>query len=283
VLPTFLIVGAQKSATSTLWGGLRQHPRVFLPDVKEPDYFATEESFDGRREWYAGLFEGSEGADARGEASTTYTMFPHFHGTAARIAKTLPDVRLVYVVRDPVERMRSAYTHAVALGSETRPMAEALTEDLRYACPSLYATQLDQYLRWFPPEQVLLVSQDALRRDPHDVLRRVQSFIGVEPLPLDGPLEDLNVGRSKRAPRSVWRRFGGFAIRHDLVAAVPQRLVRMNEQRHPLLTRSLRPDELELPPGLRSRLVDLFRPDLARLVPLADAGTAADVARWGEG
>lgn len=279
--PSFLIIGAQKSATTTLWGGLRRHPQVFLPDVKEPDYFATEASYATRRDWYAGLFAGSEGARARGEASTTYTLFPHYHGVADRIARTLPEVRLVYVVRDPVERARSAYTHAVALGAETRPMGEALTHDLRYVSHSLYATQLDQYLRWFPPEQVLLVSQDALRRQPDDVLRRVQQFIGVDPVALDGPLEDLNVGRGKRAPRPAWRRFGGFVIRHDLARAVPKRLVRMNEQRHPLLTRSLRSEELELAPELRERLLGLFRADLHRLLPLADEDTAADIARWG--
>jgi hypothetical protein len=280
VLPTFLVIGAQKAATTTLWSALRQHPDVFLPDVKEPGFFATERSFAEDADRYRGLFAGSDGARARGEASTTYTMFPHYHGAAARIAQTVPDVRLVYVLRDPVERMRSAYTHAVALGSETRPMADALTEDLRYACHSLYATQLDQYLRWFAPEQVLLVSSDALRRDLHQAVLGVQAFLGVQPAPPAESVPDLNTGVGKRAPRPAWRRFGGFVLRHDLAGAVPERLRRMNDERHPLLTRSLRPDELELAPDLRERLRDLFRPDLLRLVPLADETTAGDLVRW---
>ena len=76
------------------------------------------------------------------------------------------------------------------------------------------------------------------------------------------------------------RRFGGFAIRHDLVDVVPKRLARMNEERHRLLTRRLRPEELTMPDGLRERLNDLFRPDLERLASLADATAAPDVARW---
>jgi hypothetical protein len=207
-------------------------------------------------------------------------MFPHYYGAAERIARTHPEVRLIYIVRDPVERMRSAYGHAVALGVETRSMSEALAHDLRYFSHSLYATQLDQYLPWFPREQILVLSQEALRRDPHTVLRRVHEFIGVDPVPLESPLEDLNVGSVKRAPRSAWRRFGGFAIRHDLVDVVPKRLARMNEERHRLLTRRLRPEELTMPDGLRERLNDLFRPDLERLASLADATAAPDVARW---
>src|SRR6185503_1695260 len=99
-------------------------------------------------------------AVAVGEASPQYAMFPRYHGVPERIAATVPDVRLIYVVRDPVERMRSSYRHTLAGGSEHRPIDEALLVDARYLYPSLYALQLEQYLRVVDRSRILVVASE---------------------------------------------------------------------------------------------------------------------------
>ena len=277
-LPNFLVIGAQKAATTTLWAWLRAQPDVFCPPIKEPAYFATEESFTGRGHWYAGLFDPAAGRPLRGEASPQYTMFPRYHGVPERITGTLPDVRLVYVVRDPVERMRSAYRQAVASGRERRSIDDALLTDARFLYPSLYALQLEQYLRVLPRERILVVANDALRPDPSPVVRDVLTFLGANPdAVVAPPIGDLNVGADKRAPRRWWGRLGGVLIRRNLTHRTPKVLVRLNDSGHPLVSRPIDDAELALSSDARAQLVEVLRPDISRFRDLA----AEDLSKYG--
>ncbi|MDE3085339.1 MAG: sulfotransferase domain-containing protein [Acidobacteriota bacterium] len=110
MLPTFIVIGARKSGTSSLWEYLKGHPGIFVPEEeKEPKFFVEERGWGAGLEWYEGLFAGAREDQARGELSTDYTAFPLYTGVPARMKALLPDVRLVYVMRDPIEHLRSAY------------------------------------------------------------------------------------------------------------------------------------------------------------------------------
>jgi hypothetical protein len=283
-LPTFLIIGAQKSATTTVWAWLRAHPQVYCPPNKELAWFATDESWRQGTDAYAAAFAEAGDALIVGEASPQYTMFPRYHGVAERVAATLPDARLVYVVRDPVERMRSAYRHALAGGSETRPIDEALITDARYHYPSCYALQLEQYLRVVDRERILVVASESLRPDPRPTIGRVLAFLGASPDAGVEPAADRNLGADKRAPRPYWRAVGGALIRHDLAHRTPEVIRRMARERHPLLTREIRPEEIALSDSVRQRLVEVLRPEMARFRNLAgDDVSDADVGTWAPG
>jgi hypothetical protein len=169
-----------KAGTNSLYTYLRSHPSVFMPDRKEPDYFVEAKNWNRGIDWYRSLFSGTETMDAVGEASTSYTKQLAYPGVPSRIHAAIPGVRLVYLVRNPIDRARSHYQHAVLGGAERRPVDQALLEDPRYLDVSSYYTQVEAFLAHFPAEQLLVVRTDELAREPEALVRRVAAFIGVK-------------------------------------------------------------------------------------------------------
>lgn len=181
-LPTFVVVGAMKAGTTSLYHYLRAHPNVFMPRVKELDFFIAEGTWERGLRWYERRFASApEGAVALGEASTNYTKYPQFPGVPERMARVVGDARLIYVIRDPIDRILSHYRHRVAVGSERRPFEDAVFGDHTYVDTSRYAMQAKRYLRFFPRERLLIVTSEALKSDRATAIERVYRFIGVDP------------------------------------------------------------------------------------------------------
>jgi hypothetical protein len=226
------------------------------------------------------LYANSGGAIAIGEASTTYTWYPLHSQVPERILDLIPDARFIYVLRDPIERMRSAYVHAVSLGVETRPIGEALLWNSGFLYPTMYALQIEQYLRHVDRSRLLLVSTGDFRSRREETLDRVFRFIGVDPqLPLrpgfEGP---LNVGAGRRAPRRIARWATETARRSPLGRHVPE-VPRYRPRR--LLTKPILDQDAVVDPALRARLIDVLGPDLRRLTELANDEISADeLSRW---
>jgi Sulfotransferase family len=179
MLPNFLVIGAAKSGTTSLYRYLRDHPQVFMAESKELKFFTSKSRWRLGTGWYERQFRGATGAVAMGEASPSYTRYPLYRGVPARIARTIPDVGLVYLVRHPIERMRSQYLHRVLQGRERASLDDAVVADPTYLDTSRYAMQIEQYLEWFAPEQLLVITAEALRHDRLDTLRRVGEFLGI--------------------------------------------------------------------------------------------------------
>jgi len=266
-LPTFLIIGAQKCGTSSLWAYLRQHPQVFVPSVKELNFF-SKPGDDVDLETYSRWFADAAGAAAIGEASPNYTMFPTTGDVAAKIARVLPDVRLIYLMRDPVERIRSAYHHRLAGGTEHRRVRAALRADPTYLQVSMYATQVEQYLRWFPRSQLLLLAAEDLKRHRAATLSSVLSFIGLDPewQPADLDTEHNTSAQKATAPRAFTRVLGDALIRSGAVKFAPRRIGKVSE--HSVMRRPIRPSDTALSDGLREELINALRPELERLTLL---------------
>ena len=263
-LPTFLVVGAMKAGTTSLYHYLRSHPQIFMPDVKEPMFFDPRHNWRRGLGWYAGLFLGA-GPDhvAVGEASTSYTKYPLVQGVPARIASVLPDVRLIYVLRHPIERMRSHYLYAVSRGRERRPIERALVEDPHYLDVSRYATQLEQYLPYFGPDRFLLLDSRDLAERRIETLRRVFRFLGVDASWVP-PVVDREFFRSadRRMPSPVaraLRRVPGLA---PVIRGSPPRIRALARR---LSAPPVDPEAARIPDGLRRRLEDELRDDVARL------------------
>lgn len=207
-LPNFLVIGASKSGTSSLNNLLQQHADIFMSEVKEPHYFCLKGSGmrmagpgDQRRlarvtaelEAYQGLFRGSEGSAAVGEASTNYLYDPE---AARLIRKTLPEVRLICLLRDPVERAYSAYRHVRRDGDEDAPsFLEGLQREGQrrargfdylwwYRECGFYSRHLEVYTSLFDPEQVLLLPFSELAGGKVNALmEKVERFLELEPHP----------------------------------------------------------------------------------------------------
>lgn len=194
-LPTFILIGAMKAGTTSLIRYLGAHPDVFCPTKKEPNYFAVDTHLDKPGtwslglEWYRSRFEPGRDVAARGEGSTPYTM-AHPGGTgpddgsgvAERIREVLPDVRLIYLMRNPVDRIESQYAHLMRLWRVAgEPIDLAIRRYDHFLDISRYSFQVRNYLEVFPREQLLLLQFEELTGDPDSVLRRTYEFVGVDP------------------------------------------------------------------------------------------------------
>jgi hypothetical protein len=181
LLPNTFIIGAGKCGTTSLWLYLNRHPDIAFSINKEPAYFVRDDYRDDL-DWYESLFES---AAVVGEASTLYTAYPVYREVPERIHSLVPSPKLIYMVRDPVERAISHYVEHVSQGIESRPAADALCDPdegrNEYIAMSRYAEQVKQYLRVFPESSMLIFDQVELRDDPHRTLERVFRFLGVDP------------------------------------------------------------------------------------------------------
>jgi hypothetical protein len=180
VLPNLIVIGAQKCGTTSLHSYLDLHPDISMSREKETDFFLWHE--DRGPEWWQTQFR--PGATIRGESSTGYTVYPLAPWVPERIALAQPDARLIYLVRDPVDRLISAYVHLVAAGHTDRSPAEVFTHpqlaesDLVYR--GLYAMQLDRYLDQFEREQILVLEHRELLEHRERTLRRAFRHLGVD-------------------------------------------------------------------------------------------------------
>ena len=184
--PDFIVIGAMKAGTTTLFEALRAHPDVFMANPKEPNYFSMDAVYQDRgRQWYRELFAGARADQVCGEASPSYTRAPRFPNTAERMAVDLPDVRLVYIMRHPVERFYSNYVFDRSFGFN-EPIEQTLSERPYVLETSRYIDQIRRYLDRFPSAQLHCIVLDDLRSDAAGVLSRLADFLGLqEPFPSD--------------------------------------------------------------------------------------------------
>jgi hypothetical protein len=177
-LPSFVIIGAMKSATSTLYEQLLRQPGIFLPRLKEPNFFSNDEQYALGMQWYTGLFSEASSTDILGEASTHYTKLPTYPQTLARMRNLLEEPRLIYVMRDPVDRLISQYVHQRSLDEIQCGLEQALIRHPELVAYSCYAQQLAPYVEAYGKKNILPVFFDRLVAHPQSELERVCRFIG---------------------------------------------------------------------------------------------------------
>jgi hypothetical protein len=288
--PNFLIVGAMKGGTTSLYHYLRSHPQIFMPTVKELDFFVKELNWSRGLSWYRRHFQGLDSSVvAAGEASTNYTKYPRYQGVPARIASTFPTARLIYVIRHPIERMRSHYQHSVAVGLERKPIEEALLTEPSYLNCSKYGSQIQQYVEYFPLNQLLIVTSEALRDQREETMRRLYRFLNV-----DGAFTPSNLqhefyktaARRKYSPRlasvrkMLKKRWPESKILKEMVDTLGrERLAssrfRLNRARSP--THRLQSPMSVIPADTRSVLESMLREDIELLLRYMPEGFHA----WG--
>lgn len=193
-LPHFIIIGAMKSGTTTLYRYLDLHPDVDMSRDKETDFFVAEKTWKNGLDWYCAQFTGED--KVRGEASPNYTKLRDFAGVPERMAQHVPDAKLIYIVRDPVKRAVSQFKHSFILGTlDADPATFHGTHEYNHIMDaSHYARQLEAYYEHFPKEAVLVLDFDDLITDPQGVMNRVFDHIGVDHLEItnSGAQNDSN-------------------------------------------------------------------------------------------
>lgn len=270
ILPNFIIVGAMKAGTTSLLRYLPQHPQIFMAP-KECHFFSDDANYARGLQWYSAQFESAcAEAIAIGEKTPTYSFAPE---VAGRIHKHLPEVKLIWIFRDPVARAYSNYWHVVRNGAEALSFDRAIVEEEErtaknifngYARRSLYADQVERFLGHFGKDQMLFLVLEDFLKDPPGSIKRVFQFLGVdaeievEPAP--------NIANQTYLPRSIGlqrvsRKIFGKGSVHRIVTNINRRSS---------------PGYPPMNPETAARLRETFREPNRRLAELI----GADLSSW---
>jgi sulfotransferase family protein len=258
VLPNFLVIGAAKAGTTSLYHYLRAHPQVFMPQTKELNFFVENDGWARGMSWYERQFDAAGDAVAVGEASPNYTKYPLFPGVPERIAKLIPQARLIYLVRHPIERFRSGYLDEVRRGRQRNPMESTLASNPGYLAASRYAMQIEQYLEHFSRDQLLVITSEDLKRHRAATMRVVHAFLDVEDVAPATLLDEFNRTDGKRMLRPLARRFRRLPGAKAVARVAPGASRWMG-------TRPLDPTRAEISPAFDDQLRALLRDDVRRL------------------
>ena len=264
--PDFIVMGAMKSATSTLHEQLSKQPGFFLSEEKEPNFFSNDEVYARGLNWYASLFADARPGDLCGESSTHYTKLPTYPLTVARMREALPHVKLIYMMRHPIDRLISHYLHEQFEWRMQMPIEEAIDrhpELISYGC---YSLQLEPFRDAFGTENILLVFFERFVLEGQEELERVCRFVGsgCRPQWVES-LEATNVS-SQRMRES---RLRDAIVNAPVLRTIRKRLVPKSwrDQAKRLWQIRQRP---QLSDAVVHRLEGAFDADLARLGEMAE-------------
>ena len=240
MLPTFLIIGAQKSGTTTLYRDLLTQPGVYFPYEKEPTSLAHDAVLtpEGLAE-YEAYFAKAKPTDARGDASTGYTRIPRFNGAPERASKVLgSDIELIYIVREPVSRIVSHHHHMVTNHPAPNTIEEFIDSE-HHAIPfSRYAFQVKAWLEHYPADRLHVLIFEEYVKERQAAIGRLAPILGFEPM-LDriDPESKFNTAQDRSSDKGLAMKVQGSwpyqKLRPMLPAGVRDRLRRLLTRKAP--------------------------------------------------
>ena len=275
-----MIIGAMKCGTTTLADQLKAHPEVAFCRRKEPEFFSKNTDWRKGLDGYHALFDGVPGR-VRMEASTGLTFYPFFNrGIWKDLYEYNPDLRFIYLVRDPIDRVISHYMHIRERGFTDLPIDEALRTIGLMLNVTRYHAQVSPYIETFGRDQVLILLFEDLVKDRERTLGKVASHLGIDPtlFPPQQRHSNRSVGGRKHLHRFDAPPFWAKAI----MKLAPARFKDLIWQRiayDPSRSFSSRP---ELASEWREAVVRMLRSDIEALERLLDRDLSAWYAadRW---
>lgn len=214
-LPDFIVIGAMRAGTTTLYHHLSHHPDIGMSRMKETDFFVSKMNWPLGLDWYQSQFD--PGFALKGEVSPNYAMCHLWQGVPRRMHDTIPDAKLIFLARDPVDRFFSHYLHNWHLG-RARVLPDQIlgtqTGD-NMLNASRYAIQIKAFLEFYPMDRVHILDFDLLRRAPQDALDHVTDFLGVDRRSIADDVATRNdAGSISRMPAIVQRAWRSRGMRH---------------------------------------------------------------------
>jgi hypothetical protein len=180
--PSFVVAGTQKAATTWLYECLNEHPAVHVSSIKELHYFCDPSSCPKSRqakglEWYRDQFEGPPQYTTWGELSIDYMFYPEI---AQKLYDINPEMKILFILRDPVERAYSAYWMHRRNHLDYPPFSDFVDREYDLVARGFYHDQIQKYREVFPDNQILMLIYEDIAKDPHAFTSRVFNFLGVD-------------------------------------------------------------------------------------------------------
>ncbi len=224
--PNYMVIGAAKCATTTVSKLLGQHPDCFMVKCKEPYFFSNDEVYTRGFDWYESLYDEAGSKKMRGEGSNRYTMKEVFPNTVSRIVSYNPDLKLIYIVRNPIARIESFWMQKRSHGGEevhydfntaVRVNRDWLVDS------SNYWQQLSVYRPHFPDDRIHIMFYEDFKADPETVMRRCFKFLDVDP---NEPIVNSNIHighfSNKTIPMNTLSRLREYYIFRVGVKLIPK-------------------------------------------------------------
>ncbi|MDJ0798482.1 MAG: sulfotransferase [Calothrix sp. MO_167.B12] len=295
MIPNFLIIGAQKAGTTALWHYLNQHPQIYMSPVKEPGFFDFEgekPNFSGPGdaelynhvvtdiEEYRQLFQGAANEIAIGEATTWYL---YSQKAPERIKHYIPDVKLIVILRNPVDRAYSSFMHAIRDEREPLDFAKALGEEeirinqnweylWRYKQMGFYSIQLKCYFDNFDISQIKVYLYEDLNNNPAELIKDIFQFLDVDDTFMPEVFTRLNISGTRKNKTIDALLNTENPVRNFLRPILPVRL-RKNIANYLRTQNSLKP---QCPLDIQKELIEVFREDILELQNLIQR----DLSKW---
>ena len=225
-LPNLIVIGAMKCGTTSLHYYLNQHPDISMSEVKEINYFVPQFHGDKSLEWYKNHF--TPGTIYRGESSQNYSKRHLVESVASNIKKTTPDVKLIYIIRNPLDRYNSHLHEAISQNNKDvnyNPNEET-EEDLlnsNYVLTGKYYYQLEPFLQSFPEQQIKLVLLEDLKDDFVSSMNDVFKWLNLRELQANELKKEVrNTFLDKKVPNLLGRIVGKPSINKKIKYFVPK-------------------------------------------------------------
>ena len=268
----YLVIGAMKCGTSTVCAYLEDHPDVFMVPRAEPNFFSHDDNFAKGEDWYHEFYSGKSSERLLGEGSNYYAARDLFPNTAERIAAYNPKTKLIYIVRDPIKRISSAWVQNRAdMGDAVPPTVDAAVTERwnELVGQSLYWHNLQSFRAVFPDDQIFVGFMEDLSRDREGFIASICDFLGVEPTPVQRGHANPSAG--KHIPGRAYTVLNSIPFMKQAKMLFPSSL-RTAVKTHLLSHKVDKPPVLS--PETKARVMQVVGPDASAL--LEHCGKPAD-------
>jgi hypothetical protein len=205
---SFLIAGFQKCGTTSLADAVAKHPKIEMCSQKEPGYFNKKNPKLSSDFTYHELFnfENARSDTLFFEATTSYSWVLQYPNSVESAYKYNPDMKLIFVIRDPIKRIESQYRHEYLKAQEARVIDVAVTSNPSYISRSMYYMQISWWRRLFPVDNILIIKLEDLKVDPERTLRDIWRFLDLQPIESSElHIENLNKSLDLKKPMAIKR------------------------------------------------------------------------------
>lgn len=278
----FVGIGAEKAGTTWLADCLREHPQVYIPKIKEifffNDYdphFLSIKNYRYNRglSWYSRQFNGRRKNKLIGEVSPTYL---YSRVTAERIKTSFPNVKIIVILREPIQRLHSQYIHDLRLGViKDVPLDEAIRLYRNYVEKGLYYKYLEFYIKVFGRKNILVVFHEDLLNDPKTTIKKVYRFVGIKDksfLPKSLKKKKNKAGKAKFSFINYAMMQTDFILREKKLFWLLKIIDSLGVRRLAIFIRNVNSSKLEEYPSMKAKtrkfLKEEFSGDLERLEKL---------------